>query len=142
VSLGDVPGRFVEEVTLRAYDDLYIDEREEREILQIAIQEGIGVAAARTALQRVCDSQGYVLERQVLAQLKDVVDAFAANDGKIDEKEFNDAVTVCKKACRGKRNDLQCKRMVIGLIEENGFKTSRGWISSWYDRVKKEVGLG
>src|SRR5207253_159098 len=62
MSLDDVKKRFVEEVKLRAYDDKYIDKNEEREILQIAIQQGIGVDPARAALVQVCDSQGYVME--------------------------------------------------------------------------------
>jgi hypothetical protein len=141
MSLEDVKKRFVEEVKLRAYDDKYIDKNEEREILQIAIQQGIGVDPARAALAQVCDAHDYVLESRVLSQLKDLVDTFASNDGKIDEKEFNDAVTTCKKACKGKRTDIQCKRMVIEIIEDNNFKTSKGWFSSWYDRVKREVGM-
>src|SRR5438094_190213 len=105
VSLEEVKKRFVEEVKLRAYDDKYIDKNEEREILQIAIQQGIGVDPARAALQQVCDTQGYVLESRVLNQIKDLLDTFASNDGKIDEKEFNDAVMTCKKACQGRRTE-------------------------------------
>ncbi|MBY0527583.1 MAG: hypothetical protein K2R98_29570 [Gemmataceae bacterium] len=141
MSLDDVKRRFVEEVKLRAYDDKYVDKNEEREILQIAIQQGIGVDSARAALAQVCEQQSYVLESRVMSQIKDLVDTFASNDGKIDEKEFNDAVTTCKKACQGKRNDIQCKRMVIEVIEDNQFKTSTGWFSSWYDKVKKDVGV-
>ena len=62
------------------------------------------------------------------------------NDGKVDEKEFNDAVTTCKKWTRGKRTDIQCKRMVIDIIDDNLYKTSKGWFSDWYARTKKEVG--
>jgi hypothetical protein len=31
--------------------------------------------------------------------------------------------------------------MVVEIIEASHLKTSRGWFSSWHDRVKKEVGL-
>jgi DNA-directed RNA polymerase beta subunit len=141
MSLEDVKKRFVEEVKLRAYDDRYIDKNEEREILQIAIQQGITVDSARAALAQVCDANEYVLETRVVSQIKDLIDTFANNDGKIDEKEFHDAVTTCKKACKGKRNDIQCKKMVVEVIEENQFKTSKGWFSSWYDAVKKDVGM-
>ena len=140
MDLDSVKKRFVEEVKLRAFDDKYIDKNEEREILQIALQQGVGVDGARAALGQVCEAQGFVLESKVRAQLKDVLDTLAGNDGKIDEKEFNDAVTICKKATQGKRSDVQCKRMVIEIIDDNAYKTSKGWFSSWYDRVKKEVG--
>ena len=141
MSLDDVKRQFVEQVKLRAYDDKYIDKNEEREILQIALQQGVTVDSARAALAQVCDTNGYVLESKVLAQIKDLVDTFATNDGKIDEKEFNDAVTTCKKACQGKRTDSQCKRMVIEIIEDNSYKVKTGLFSNWYNRVKKEVGM-
>jgi hypothetical protein len=141
MDLDAVKKRFVEEVKLRAYDDKYIDRDEEREILQIAIQQGVGVDGARAALGQVCDANGYVLESKVRASLKDVLDTLAGNDGKIDEKEFNDAVTICKKQTQGKRNDVQCKRMVVEIIEDNAYKTSKGWFSNWYANVKKELGM-
>jgi hypothetical protein len=141
MSLDEVKRQFVEQVKLRAYDDKYIDKGEEREILQIALQQGVTVDSARAALAQVCESNGYVLESRVLAQIKDLIDTFASNDGKIDEKEFNDAVTTCKKATQGKKNDVQIKRMVIEIIEENSFKVKTGMFSNWYARVKKEVGV-
>jgi hypothetical protein len=45
VNLEEVKKRFVEEVKLRAYDDKYVDRKEEREILQIAIQNNISIDA-------------------------------------------------------------------------------------------------
>src|SRR5437588_2969926 len=119
MSLDDVKKRFVEEVKLRAYDDKYIDKNEEREILQIAIQQGIGVESARAALSQVCEAQNYVLESKVLSEIKDLIDTFANNDGVVSEKEFSDSVAQLKKRCQGKRNDIQCKKMVIEIIEDN-----------------------
>src|SRR5947209_18967102 len=141
MSLDDVKRRFVEEVKLRAYDDKYIDRGEEREILQIAIQQGVGVDAARGALVQVCDSQGYVLESQVIKGLKETLETFAENDGVVSEKEFNDTVTICKKKTQGKRTEPQCKKMVVELIEEANYKTKQGMFNHWYDKIKKEVGV-
>jgi hypothetical protein len=143
MSLDEVKKRFVEEIKLRAYDDKYIDKDEEREILQQAIQMGVSVDSARGALFQVCESNGYVVESKVLGQVKDIVETFAGNDGHIDQKEFNDAVTTCKKACQGKRTDIQCKKMVIQVIEDNSFKVKSGGFfhSDWYAKAKKETGL-
>jgi hypothetical protein len=141
MDLDAVKKRFVEEVKLRAYDDKYIDKNEEREILQIALQQGVGVDGARAALGQVCDANGYVLESKVLSEIKDLIETFASNDGKIDEKEFNDCVSQLKKRCQGKKNDLQCKRMVVEIIDDNAYKTSKGWFSNWFTNVKKEVGM-
>jgi hypothetical protein len=141
MSLDEVKRQFVEEVKLRAYDDKYIDKGEEREILQSALQKGVTVDSARAALAQVCESNGYVLESRVLTDIKDLIETFASNDGKIDEKEFNDAVTTCKKKMQGKKNDNQVKKMVLEIIEENSYKVKTGMFSNWYARVKKEVGM-
>ena len=141
MSLDEVKKRFVEEVKLRAYDDKYIDRNEEREILQYALQQGVTVDSARAALAQVCEANAYVLESKVLNEIKDLIETFASNDGKIDEKEFNDAVAQCKKKTQGKKNDVQCKRMVIEVIEDNSYKVKTGLFSNWFNRVKKEVGM-
>ena len=141
MSLEEVKKRFVEEVKLRAYDDKYIDKNEEREILQIALQQGVGVDGARAALAQVCDQNGYVLESKVLSEIKDLIDTFANNDGVVSEKEFNDSVTQLKKRCQGKRNDIQCKKMIIEIIEDNSYKVKTGLFSNWFTRVKREVGM-
>jgi hypothetical protein len=141
VTLDEIKKRFVEEVKLRAYDDKYIDRTEEREILQIALQNGISVDSARAALAQVCDAQDYVLESKVITNLKDILETSASNDGKIDEKEFHDAILNCKKWTKGKKNDVQCKKMVIEIIEDASWKTSKGWFSDWYTKIKKEVGM-
>ncbi len=141
MDLDAVKKRFVEEVKLRAYDDKYIDRNEEREILQIAIQQGISVDSARAALGQVCESNGYVMESKVLADIKDMVEIFAKNDGKIDEKEFKDTVATCMKKCQGKKNEVQCKKLVIEVIDDGSWKTSKGWFSDWYAAAKKEAGM-
>ena len=141
MTLDEVKKRFVDEVKLRAYDDKYIDRKEEREILQIALQSGISFDSARGALAQVCEAQDYVLESSVLARLKDILDTSAGNDGAIDEKEFNDAVLNCKKWTKGKKNDVKCKKMVIEIIDEASYKTSKGWFSNWYSNVKRELGV-
>jgi hypothetical protein len=141
MTLDEVKRQFVEQVKLRAYDDKYIDKNEEREILQIALQSGVTVDSARAALAQVCESNGYVLESHALKAVKEMIEIQANNDGKIDEKEFGDAVSLLKVRTSGKKNDMQCKRMVIEIIEDNNYKIKTGLFSNWFSRVKKEVGV-
>jgi hypothetical protein len=141
MNLDEVKKQFVEQVKLRAYDDKYIDKNEEREILQMALQHGVTVDSARAALAQVCESQGYVLESVAIKAVKEMIDIQAKNDGKIDEKEFGDAVSLLKVRTEGKKNDLQCKRMVIEIIDENSYKIKTGLFSNWYTRTKREVGM-
>lgn len=141
MSLDELKRQFVEQVKLRAYDDKYVDRGEEREILQLALTQGITVDSARAALAQVCENNGYILESAVMNKVKELVDQFASNDGKVDQKEFNDAVAICKKGVQGKKNDREVKKMVCQVIEDNGYKTKQGMFNHWYDVVKKEVGL-
>lgn len=141
MTLDEIKKQFVEQVKLRAYDDKYIDKGEEREILQLALQHGVTVDSARAALGQVCESNGYVLESRILADIKQSLEVAAGNDGKIDEKEYKDAVALLKIKCNNKKNDIQCRRMVLELIDEIGFKTTSGWFSSWFSTEKKAVGL-
>jgi hypothetical protein len=141
MTLDEVKRQFVEQVKLRAYDDKYIDKNEEREILQLALQHGVTVDSARAALAQVCEANGYVLESSALKAVREMIDIQAKNDGKIDEKEFGDAVALLKVRTEGKKNDIQCKRMVVEIIEDNSYKIKTGMFSNWYSRVKREVGL-
>ncbi len=141
MNLDEVKRQFVEQVKLRAYDDKYIDKNDEREILQMALQHGVTVDSARASLAQVCESQGYVLESTALAAVKEMIQIQANNDGKIDEKEFKDAVALLKVRTQGKKNDLQCKRMVLEIIQDNSYKIKTAMFSNWYKNVKREVGM-
>jgi hypothetical protein len=141
MELNEVKRKFVEEVKLRAYDDKYIDQQEEREILQLALREGVTVDAARSALMQVCEAHDFVLESKALGVVKDTLSVFAGNDGAIDEKEFNDAVSVLKLQTKGKKNETQVKRMVLSVIDDNSYKTKTGWFSNWHKAARREVGL-
>lgn len=141
MTLDEIKRRFVDEVKLRAYDDKYIDTTEEREILQLALNEGVTLDSARSALVQVCEGNDYVLESIVLRNVKDVLDTFAQNDGKVDEKEFNDALAICRKQTKSKLNDNQVKKMVLQVMDDAGMRAKTGWFSNWHSRARSEVGM-
>jgi hypothetical protein len=142
MALDDVKKRFVDEIKLRAYDDKYVDKNEEREILQVAIAQGISIDSARSALAQVCEHNGYILESVILKEIKDQVETAAGNDGKVDEKEFSLIFQNAKKKVQGKKNDIQVKKMIVEIMEDTGLnKVKTGWFSNWYTAVKKEVGM-
>jgi hypothetical protein len=142
MSIEDVKKRFVDEIKLRAYDDKYVDKNEEREILQIAIQQGISIDSARSALGQVCEAQGYVLESNILKIIKDQIDTAAGNDGKVDQKEFDLIFQNAKKAAQGKKNDRELKKMIVTIMEDSGNnKVRTGWFSDWYAALKRDLGM-
>jgi hypothetical protein len=142
MSLEDIKKRFVEEIKLRAYDDKYIDKNEEREILQIAIQQGITIDSARQALAQVCEHQNYILESTVVKNIKEELESAAGNDGKIDQKEFEMIFANAKRRMQGKKNDREIKKMIVELMEDTGnTKVKTGWFSNWYANLKKDLGM-
>ena len=142
MALEEIKKRFVNEIKLRAYDDKYIDKNEEREILQIAIQLGVGIDSARSALVQVCDEHNYIVESVINKMIKDQVDSAFGNDGQIDQKEFDLIFTNIKKAINGKKNDREVKKMIIAVMEDTGMnKVRKGWFSNWYADMKKDLGV-
>ena len=142
MSIDDVKKRFANEIKLRAYDDKYIDKTEEREILQIAIQLGVSIDSARSALVNVCEDHNYVMESRVLKLINEQVEAAVGDDGKVDEKEFQMIFTAAKNAMQGKKNDRQVKIMIVQMMEDTGnTKVKTGWFSDWYATMKKDLGI-
>jgi len=142
MSIDEIKKRFVSEIKLRAYDDKYIDKNEEREILQIAIQLGVSIDSARGALVQVCDEHSYIMESQIVRQIKDQVEAAAGNDGKVDQKEFEMIFATVKRAAQGKKNDREVKKMIVQFMEDSGNnKVKTGWFSDWYTAMKKDLGM-
>ncbi len=142
MSIEEIKKRFVNEIKLRAFDDKYIDKNEEREILQISIQLGVSIDSARGALVQVCDENGYIMESQLLKQVKDQVEAAAGNDGKIDQKEFEMIFSTVKRSAQGKRNDREIKKMIVQVMEDSGNnKVKTGWFSDWYTTLKRDLGM-
>ena len=87
--MSDIRQRFINEIKLRAFDDQYVDRGEEKEILQIAISMNVDIDTARMALVQACQMENYVLESEVVKEMKNQLRVFAGNDGVVDEKEFN-----------------------------------------------------
>jgi hypothetical protein len=143
MSPDEITTRFVEEIKLRAYDDRYIDKNEEREILQIAIQHGIGIDPARDLLAQVCEREGYVLESALFRLIKDQALAAAGPAGKVDQKAFDQIVQSAKAAAQGRRSERDLKKMVVTVMEDNGLDRAKaGWLGDWYAALKRDLGMG
>ncbi len=138
----EIKKRFVDEIKLRGYDDKYIDKNEEREILQVAIQQGIGIDSARHALGQVCELQGFVLESELLKAIRERVQAAAGKDGKIDRAEFDRIVEAIKAGAQGRKNDRDLKKLVVIVMEDTGLnRVKTGWFGDWYRALKRDLGI-
>ncbi|ADV62052.1 hypothetical protein Isop_1467 [Isosphaera pallida ATCC 43644] len=121
--------------------DKYIDSREEADILRDCVNEGIPLESAQAVLREVCHEQGHLLETDIKAKVNMTLKASLSNDGKIDEEEFIQAVRVAMTACKNLQDEIYCKRLVARMIEDGEAPIKKGFLSNWFNRVKKEVGL-
>jgi hypothetical protein len=136
----DIKQRFVSEIELRGYDDRYIDRNEEREILQIAIQLGVGLENARLALNQVCEERGYLIESDIARQIRSDVEAAASVGGKVNRREFEAIFENMRKVMQGKKNDREIRKMIITVMEDTGNnRVKTGWFTNWYDNLKRDL---
>lgn len=135
----DIKKRFISEIELRGYDDKYIDRNEEREILQIAIQLGVGVENAKLALVQVCEERGYIIESAVARQIRRDVESAG---GKVDRRGFEAIFENTRKAVQGKKNDRDIKLMIVNVMEDTGNnRVKTGWFTNWYASMKRDLGV-
>lgn len=137
MDIEDIKRRFVQEVKLRAYDDRYIDRNEEKEILKIAIANGISLDSARNALIFVCDHEDYTLESLLEQKAKEMLEQFANNDGKVDKKEFHDTVAIMLKLSKGRLTEAVCRKKAKDIVIANGWKAKEGFLKggNWFSDI-------
>ena len=123
----EVKKRFLQEIKLRGYDDKYIDVAEEKEILKIALESGSDLDAARQAMLQICEKHDFIVESAVLNKVRELLQTFVGNDGKLDEREFNDTLSLCKRATGGKKTDRECKITSNGSSWSNSPVHSSVW---------------
>lgn len=133
---------FLEAVKARAADDHFIDDKEECEILQIALRRGVSMETARRCLVEVCAENGYVIEREAIDEAKALLQARARTGGAIRESDFRDALAVLLERMNGQRSERECSRILVRIIEEYGLPIHHGWWRNWYAKVKRSLAMG
>jgi hypothetical protein len=134
--------RFIDEINQRGSDDKYIDKNEEREILQIAIHQGIGIEAGRFALGEVCSRNGYLLESDLVKSVRERCQAATVEGRKIDRTTFEGLMNDLRTAVQGRRDDRELMKLIVTVIEDNDLKVNTGRVFNWYRGVKRQVGRG
>lgn len=138
----DVKTRLLKEIHLRGIDDQYIDRNEEREIIQIALQLGVGYEAARADMTAVCTESGYVLESAAVRAMGEQVSALVNRQGKVDRDGFERIVSDGVKLLRGKKTDREVRAMLVTVMEDSGQnRVKKGWFNDWYKTLKKDLGM-
>jgi len=129
---------FVEYIMLQVFDDQYIDRQEEKKILEEGIKKGVGVEEGLAIMRQTAQEKGLALERDAEDRTKDMLEAFATNDGKVDKKEFEDAVAIFKKHSKGKIPEHEMKKRMKKMMVENAWKAKEGGLfgSKWFSAIE------
>jgi len=131
-----IRNQFIEFITLQAFDDKYIDRQEEKRILEVGVKNDISVEDSLSLIRQVASQKGLVVERVAEERAKEFLEK-AAQDGKVDKKEFEDAVMQFKTAIKGKIPELELKLRLKKMMEENGWKAKEGGLfgTKWYSAI-------
>jgi len=129
--------KFIENVKLRAYDDQFIDVKEERKILQYGIENGLSLEQSQDLMIQAAEQFGYAIESIADKKAEDVLMQFASNDGVIDKKEFFDAVGIMKKALRGNLSEQVCCSKTKQIILNHNWKVKEGFLKGgkWFSSI-------
>jgi len=131
-----IRNQFIEFITLQAFDDKYIDRQEEKRILEVGVKNDISVEDSLSLIRQVASQKGLVVERVAEERAKEFLEK-AAQDGKVDKKEFEGAVMQFKTAIKGKIPELELKLRLKKMMEENGWKAKEGGLfgTKWYSAI-------
>lgn len=129
--------QFIEFVKLQVFDDGFLDRQEEKDILEKGIQLGISIESGLAIITQLASTRGFVVERLANERAKQILTQFANNDGKIDKKEFDDAVAFYQSDTKGKIREDEVRRRIKQLILDNQWKVKEGGLfgSKWFSAI-------
>jgi len=129
--------QIVDYIMLQVYDDQYIDRQEERKILEMGIKKGLTVDDGLSLIQQLASEKGLVIEREAEEKAQVVLEQFATNDGVVDKKEFENALSLFKKASKGKIPEPELKRRLKSMMQENDWKAKEGGLfgKKWFSEI-------
>ena len=130
--------QFVDYIMLQVFDDQYIDREEEKKILQEGVAKGIGVEEGLAIIQQVASEKGLILERDAEERTKEMLETFASNDGKVDKKEFADAMAIFKNHTKGKIPEHEMQKRLKRMMVANGWNAKEGGLfgSKWFSAIE------
>jgi hypothetical protein len=129
--------QFVNYIMLQVFDDQYIDRQEEKKILEEGVRNGLSIDEGLSIMRQVASEKGFALERDAEERAKEMLDTFASNDGKVDKKEFQDAINIFKTHSKGKLPEHEMKKRLKNMMLANGWVAKEGGFfgSKWYSEI-------
>ncbi|GEM_PF-235794 len=132
-----ISNQLIEVIRQRGKNDLFIDRDEEREVLQFALQKGMILDQAHQILCEVCKRNDYLLESHLLEEVVQRIKSLVKSGSSISEKIFIEFVANLTEMSKGYLTLEKSQKMIIAIIEENGFLVTTGFFSDWFQKLKK-----
>jgi hypothetical protein len=122
----DVRRRYAEFIKLQVFDEKYLSRDRERKILGEGVTRfEIPLEDARSILMAVASENDFIFEKDVDKLVKEIMQAFAANDGSIGPNEFRHAISIYKQLSSGHVSELEAKRRLKQSMLDNDWKPGR-----------------
>jgi hypothetical protein len=122
----DVRRRYAEYIKLQVFDEKYLSRDRERKILGEGVTRfEIPLEDARSILMAVASENDFIFERDVDKLVKEIMQAFAANDGSVGPNEFRHAISIYKQLSSGHVSELEAKRRLKQMMLDNDWKPGR-----------------
>lgn len=133
----EVIDKIRQEVKMRTYDDKYLDQNEEKEILRIGIELKMDVDDTLALILSICNEIGTVCERHIEITCKDMLKVYAENDGKIDKKEFDDVTQLYLNKTQGRISQQEAQRRLKKIIVNNRWIAKEGGFfgNKWFSAI-------
>jgi hypothetical protein len=133
----DLKNSITNYIMLNCYDDQFIDRQEEKKILEQCVANNISVEEGLALISQIAQEKHLVIEREAEQRITDVLAQFAANDGKVDKKEFHDAVNMFQTFVNGKISEPKIKRRLKEIMEDKGWQAKEGGLfgSKWFSEI-------
>lgn len=143
MTVADVRELFVREIEHRARADRYIDRDEEREIVQIGLQLGLGIEKTRAELHSICIERGYFVEtaavRAIQIELRRILQA---NPRGLNGGDYAAVLGFAREKLQEHRGELEIRKIAMAVLEDTPeTRLHLGWFGNWFERERRALGL-
>lgn len=136
MSLEEIKKHFIEQIKLRAFDDKFIDKKEEKEILSIAIDQGITVESARKALVQVAEHLEYIVESKLDEYAKERFEAAIQKNKGVTKEAYLKIAKELSSMSNGILTNAKIREKLRSIIKDNAFAIKEGMMQggNWYSK--------
>lgn len=126
------------EIASCATVDKYLDEDEERQIFSRARQAGLDDDTIEAVINQMCHDKRWTREKEIVADLNDLLEGTTRDDGAIDKKEFDHCVNFAVSLNMPRRRAVD---LAVRYVESNRLKIKKSWFGGdWFAELRSHRG--